>query len=195
MKYVRSCDERSRRTGKKLESAKCNNGAEMTSRERIGFWALPIIASIPAIIMLGMYLFFAFKINHLAQNVNQEFTRHILIILLASSALFLSIPLLVFYKIFRRRMRTGSFLPAGEELTALRNHRKEPLSQRKKMALVAFYLIGAIYYTIDIPYSTHGKILGWMCAAIFWIATAIFTVDLFRPAKREAALSRAPEEP
>jgi ABC-type uncharacterized transport system fused permease/ATPase subunit len=93
-----------------------SNAAVMTSKERSGYWAKLIVVSIPAILMVGVNIYFAFQIRHFARPVSREFAHQYLSILVFSSALFLSIPLVFIYKIFRRRLKTGSCLPAGEEL-------------------------------------------------------------------------------
>jgi hypothetical protein len=171
------------------------NSAEMSSKERAVFWAKPILVSIPAIIMLGMNIYFAVRFSHINRPDIQSFVRQILIILAVSSVLFLSIPLVLFYRIFRRRMRTGSFLPAGDELIAIRKRRREPdpLWQRIAWVILTFYL--AITFTYDALYGHHYIGFKWFFAVLLWVSVVIFIKEIFRPSKRKSLTCTVLNEP
>jgi hypothetical protein len=174
-----------------------SRGAEMTSKERAGYWAKLIFVSIPAIIMLGMNIYFAVRFSHINRPDSQLFVRQILMILVVSSVLFLSIPLVLFYKIVRRRTRTGSFFPAGEELLAIRKRRNQPFPMWFSITGSVFYLLLAIDETHNAMTNHLHPVYHWGFAAMIWALTAFFIVQIFqfRPSKRKDVLFISPKEP
>jgi hypothetical protein len=172
-----------------------SSGVVMTSKERVGFWTKRILVSILAIIMTGMNIYFALKFCHIHRPDIQSFVQQMLVILIVSSVLFLLVPLVLFYNIFRRRIRTGSFLPAGEELTAIRKRRKEPDSLWTRIFWVVLCLYLAISFTHDALYGHHYIVFKWFFALIMWVSVIIFIKELFRPSKRKCQSCIVPNEP
>jgi hypothetical protein len=103
----------------------------------------------------------------------------------------------LFYKIVRRRTRTGSFFPAGEELLAIRKRRNQPFPMWFSITGSVFYLLLAIDETHNAMTNHLHPVYHWGFAAMIWALTAFFIVQIFqfRPSKRKDVLFISPKEP
>ena len=147
--------------------------------------------------MLGMNIYFAVRFSHINRPDSQLLVRQILMILVVSSVLFLSIPLVLFYKIVRRQDKNRKLFPAGEELLAIRKRRNQPFPLWFSITGSVFYLLLAIDETHNAMTNHLHPVYHWGFAAMIWALTAFFIVQifLFRPSKRKDVLSIAPKEP
>jgi hypothetical protein len=170
-------------------------GSEMSSAERANFAVKPLLMTIMLILMLIPVLIFIAKYyGQLNRLWNLPDGRLLLIMLLSVPAMLLCILIIFFFRMYWRKRKTGSFLPSGEELKAIRLRRKkiDPLWQRVTLAVL--FDVGFIFYVYDALTNNHHRVLNWIIAVTWSLMAFIFTRQVFRPIAPKCTLPIAPED-
>jgi len=116
--------------------------------------------------------------------------RELLLIVLAMSIFFGVIPAALFFKMYRRKQKYGSFLASKEESIGSRLRRQKPSTPRQKLVPVCLYGFCAALYTVTAVEDPHRSALRWVAAAAFWVGTILFAVDAWRAFRKQARLKR-----
>jgi hypothetical protein len=169
--------------------------ATMSSEEKTETWVVLSIPVFMAVFSVVMALIVAAKPGHLNSPEVQSSVRYLLIMLVISSLLFICLPILVLLKMMRRKMRTGSIYPSGEELKAKRARRQKPVALRQRITNAAFVGLGASFFTYSALTNPHQRVLCAVVAALLWLVFLPSAASVFRSNASKSALPTTPEEP
>jgi len=153
--------------------------AVMSANEKSN-WRAQLLAVL--VISLGMAvslpLLLAIKFSPHHPLWSQPNARFVPLILLLNSALFLLIPGVALFRIFRRKRKFGSFFPTGEALKKYRIRRSGPKPLWKRILSAATELFAAIGFTIDAMHRSHGGALEWVLASFLWLSAAVSVLGI-----------------
>jgi hypothetical protein len=99
--------------------------------------------------------------------------RSVLLLLFLNAAVFLIIPGVVLFRIFRRKKKFGSYFPTGEDLKKYRARRREPKPLWWKILSSAIELFAAIGFIIDATHRSHRGAWEWVIASLLLLFAAI----------------------
>jgi hypothetical protein len=97
----------------------------------------------------------------------------------------LGVPLLRYsiaqiWKNLRRKRTTGSFLPAGEELAAVRFRGKHP-SIWRRLYVTTFFCLVAVGATRSLILSPNHRLAYWSIPALMWVVAIFVAIGMFLP--------------
>lgn len=158
---------------------------QMTSEERGGYWirfaALSSLAVFPLLLSSRLLIH---EQGRLQELWGKSDSRQILLMLLALPAFFLAILSVLLFRMCRRKLKYGTFLPSGEELRRARARRRRPTALWKRAALAVCYCLIATTSTMSAVESMHGSSFRWVMACFFWMAAILFTIPVFQPSEK-----------
>ena len=155
-----------------------------------GFWILPLAF---IAFFLGLGILAIVGAVYICGCTDKDSYRLALLLWFAAVVL-LALPGWFFYKAIRRKLKSGSFLPSEEELTAARARCRKPKKLWQRILTAALWWFVAILWTYMAIGRPHHWSSAWMVAGISWLAALIWTWQVFRPSPSQCALSIAPEE-
>lgn len=112
-------------------------------------------------------------------------------ILLACLGLaFLAVPLWYAFRIIRRKVTTGSFLPSQQDWDKARAQCGRPQPLRQRIVLAGMYWIVALLWTWTAHHGSHRSVMGsvWVAPALWWFMAAVWTWQVFRPRAAQCAI-------
>jgi hypothetical protein len=118
--------------------------------------------------------------------------RELLFIVLAMSIFFGVFSAAVFFVMYRRKLKSGSFLPSREESLGNRLRRQKPSTSAQKMVPACLYGFCAVLYTVEAWDSKRGAAFHWVVAAVFWIITIYFANVAWKVFQKQTRLRRLP---
>lgn len=131
--------------------------------------------------VVGTLLLLAIKVSPHNPVWSRPNARFLLLFVLFNDAVFLIIPCVVLFRLFRRKRKYGSYLPTGEELKKYRARRKKPQPLWKKILSAAFELFGAIGFIIDAMHKSHRGGWDWVIASFLGLCAAITVLAIIGP--------------
>lgn len=146
---------------------------DITLFERVRLWNAPIVTaliSIPIFLISALTLLFYFP-RHL--HPLDKFLLIASVILLVISAITLWGSASGFHRIIRRKIKTGSFFPAGDDLVEWRKSLHRAAGWQRIVIPAAFcvFAIGSTHQTLATPYSFRPTV--WILPALMWIAATL----------------------
>ncbi len=164
---------------------------EMTGQEKSVFWAVHIAAVLPALVLLAFFAYLELRLNQLHKPWDQPEGQSFLWMIAGIVLLTVLIPAAVVFRLVRRRIKTGSFLPSGAELERYRARRVEPKTISRRVLYAVFYLVETLLFVLNTMHRKHDQSLGWWAAGMFALATLISIVQIFRPSGIASRRARA----
>ncbi|MGA7833298.1 MAG: hypothetical protein WCA21_20275 [Terracidiphilus sp.] len=158
--------------------------SNMSATEKASFWALPLIAAIPALMFSGMLLVLLIKFRHNSHQVNLYVEYEFIWTTMAATLIIWCLPAVFIWRIFRRKKKTGDFLPTGDELQAIRDRRKEPDSLKRRIFFAILFFLIAIESTYGGLYGEYHHISERYFAVFFWLLGILSTIEVFHPLSR-----------
>lgn len=151
---------------------------EISLADQARLWAGPIVTaliSVPIFLISAAVLIFYIP-RHLHSSYKLELIASFSLLTISAIATWGSAS--GFYKIARRKLKTGTFFPAEEELTEWRNSLKKPAGWQKIVIPAAFCMIawGSTQEVLIKPNYHHP--VAWVVPALMWIA-AILIIFVF----------------
>ncbi|MGA3079939.1 MAG: hypothetical protein ABSD44_00995 [Terracidiphilus sp.] len=169
--------------------------ARMSSEEKTVTW---IALSIPVFMAVStgvMALILKAMLGHLNRPEVLSSAHFMLIFLVANSLLFICLPIPFFYKMIRRKMRTGSIYPSGDELKARRARRQRQIPLWLSIPFAAVFGIVTVSSVCAALSNPNHRGLYWAFTIIFGVATFQSTWQILHPLAPKTALPAAPGEP
>jgi len=109
---------------------------------------------------------------------SQPSAKSVLLLLFLNSAVFLIIPVVALFRVFRRKKKFGSYFPIGEDLKKYRARRHGPKPLWRTILSAAFELFAAISLTIDAMHGSHNGAWAWGFASLLWLFAAITVLGI-----------------
>lgn len=168
-----------------LEPSQDGQAVQMSSQEKASFWFRFAVFAALAVLSLAL---FSRLIVHESARLHQLWSspesRQILLMVLAMPILFMIIPSILLFRMCRRKLKYGTFLPSGEELRRVRVRRKRPKVLWKRVTVAVCYWGIASTSTMSAVESSHGTAFRWGMAAFMWMVAILFTISIFQPSDR-----------
>jgi hypothetical protein len=162
------------------ESGQRGDTAEMTSAEKVGFWAALILAvALGALPIVGL-LTLDFR-GQLYRLWSQPSGWEVPLLVLSAPLALWVIPAIAFFRMYRRKRRTGKLLPSGDELLAKRQRRKKPRRLWIRVLNAVLNLALTMLFVTEALGDAHGRAVAWIGATLFALCAAFSTIEVFVP--------------
>jgi len=170
--------------------------AGMSLAEKADYWVMLLIKVGYSFLGLFVGLPLIFALEYLIidrlwphQRLGLPLTIMILVPPVLYICAFIMFLMLFIRRINRRRIKTGIILPTGEELNAIRERSKKPVSWWKKVAIIAFFCWIAIGFTHNWLSVKHLPISAWIIVVLMWMIAIFITTLALRSSEPKWAAS------
>jgi hypothetical protein len=165
----------------------------MTQQEKAAFWTANLLMALPGLVLLVVLGYVAWTLK-LFEKPWEDAGEPGFVWMMAGLLLLVAVmPGTVLFKLVGRKVRTGSFLPAGAELERFRARTKRPRSFSRRVLALAFCLAEGAFFALSARHHAHGQSLSWIGAGLFALAAVASAAEIFQPSRsngRRASAAR-----
>lgn len=155
--------------------------SEISLVDKVRLWAGPIVTALVSvpIFLISVAVLIFYIPRHLHSPDKLELIASFSLLTISAIATWGSAS--GFYKLARRKLKTGTFFPAEEELTEWRNSLKRPAGWQKIVTPAAFCMIawGSTQEVLTKPNYDHPG--AWVLPALMWIAAILIIFAFVLP--------------
>jgi amino acid transporter len=172
--------------------------AEMTRDERVVYWCTLAFVVMMTIISTIMAFYVVFIANKKTYSDKSTFW-FLWIVSIIMFVMFFCGCMLVCFKILRRKMKTGNYLPTGERLVKWRKRGSKPKTLPEEIILTKITNVLMMIFPISITFeiltsNRHNRMAGIILFFFLWLLAAISAIGAFMPAFIKKRFPGKPEE-